>query len=144
MKGNTQVKQKFFNKANLDLGKSTHVFGEATVGGAWSSGGNTDMTIDKLLTVSAPTTCPPLPASVLTLNGSPTQCTQAPFPALSEPCGTRAQLIDVKKIVRFYANPANNDNAAIGLNQNVLDNPTTSLRLDLPCGVFYFNSAQHR
>jgi hypothetical protein len=142
VKGNTQVKQKFFNQANLDLSKTTHVWGEATVGGAWTSGGNTSMTIDKLLTVVTPTTCPPLPASVLTLNGTPAPgCTQAAsFPALAQPCGTRAQLIDVKKIVRFYANPANNDNAAIGLQQDVLDNPQTSLRIDLPCGIYYFNS----
>jgi hypothetical protein len=141
VKGDTQVKQKFFNKANLDLSKSTHVWGEATVGGAWSSGGNTDMTIDKLLTVVTPTSCPPLPPSVLTLNGSPTPCTPAAlFPALAQPCGTRAQLIDVKKIVRHFSNPANNDNLAIGLQQDVLDNPATSLRIDLPCGVYYFNS----
>ena len=42
----------------------------------------------------------------------------------------------MRGIVTNFANPANNDNAAIGLNQNVLDNPATSLRIDLPCGVY--------
>ncbi|HEY5947978.1 MAG TPA: hypothetical protein VIV40_20925, partial [Kofleriaceae bacterium] len=138
VKGNTQVKQRFLNKGNLDLTKSTHVWGEAIVGGAWSSGGNTDMTIDKLLSVVTPTTCNPLGSNVLTLNGG---CSQlASFPAFAQPCGAKTDLIDVKKIVRFFANPANNDNALIGLQQDVLDNPTTSLRIDLPCGVYYFNS----
>jgi hypothetical protein len=140
VKGTTQVKQRFFNQGNLDLSKTTHVWGEATVGGAWSSGGGANMTIDKTLTVVAPKTCPPLGANALTLNGSPPCQQVASFPSLAQPCGTRAQLIDVKKIVRFYANPANNDNSAIGLQQTVLDNPTTSLRIDLPCGVYYFNS----
>jgi hypothetical protein len=45
VKGNTQVKQKFYNEGNLDLSKSTHIWGEARVGGAWSSGGNTDIRI---------------------------------------------------------------------------------------------------
>jgi hypothetical protein len=140
VKGNTQVKQKFYNKGNLDLSKATHIWGEATVGGSWTSGGNTTMTIDKNLTVVTPTTCSPLPAGVLTLTPPATCSVAASFPAFADPCGTRAQLIDVKKIVRFYANPANNDNMAIGLQQDVLDNPQTSLRIDLPCGVYYFNS----
>ncbi len=142
VKGNTDVKQRLINQAALDLSKSTHVWGDAIVGGAWSSGGNADMTIDKHLQVSPPQSCPPLLANVLTLNGPMPACTVGTFPALAQPCGTRAQLIDVKKIVRHYSNPANNDNALIGLNQNVLDNPSTSLRIDLPCGVYYFNSIQ--
>jgi hypothetical protein len=148
VKGDTQVKQKFYNQAALDLSKSTRIYGEARVGGAWTSGGNTNIRIDKTLTVVTPTMCNPLPANVLTLT-PPATCTvassflqvdPAPAPPLAPPCGTRAQLIDVKKIVRFYSNPANNDNLAIGLDKSVLDNPTTSLRIDLPCGVYYFNS----
>ncbi|HEY5921329.1 MAG TPA: hypothetical protein VIV11_06650 [Kofleriaceae bacterium] len=140
VKGNTQVKQRFLNQGPLDLSKSTHLWGEATVGGIWSSGGNTDITIDKNLTVVTPETCPPLPANVLTLTPPATCSVASAFPTLAQPCGTRAQLIDVKRIVRHYAQPANNDNALIGLNQNVLDDPATSLRIDLPCGVYYFNS----
>jgi hypothetical protein len=140
IKGNTQVKQRLLNQSQIDISKSTHVYGDAIVRGGWSKGGNSSMTIEGMLTTdsnfSSPACPNPLPGT-LTLNGG---CTDAPFPSLAAPCGSRADLIDVKKIVRHYANPANNDNALINLQQDVLDNPSTSLRIDLPCGVYYLNS----
>lgn len=140
IKGNTQIKQRFYNQSKINVTKSTHVFGDAFVRGGWTSDGNPSMTIDGRLTTdpmfSSPACSNPLPG-VLTLNGG---CTPGAFPTLAQPCGTRADLIDVKKIVRHYANPANNDNQLIDLHQDVLDNPATSLRIDLPCGVYYFNS----
>lgn len=46
------------------------------------------------------------------------------------------QLVPIAAIVD--AHRTDNDNAAIGLDPAVLESPTTALRLDLPCGNYYF------
>jgi hypothetical protein len=145
IKGNTQVKQRLLNQAAIDVTKTSRVYGDAIVRGDWTDGGNASMQIDGMLTTdpnySTPACPNPLPGTLTLNTGLPNNgCTAGPFPNLAQPCGTRSELIDVKKIVRHYSNPANNDNALIGLQQTVLDNPTTSLRIDLPCGVYYLNS----
>lgn len=51
------------------------------------------------------------------------------------------RLVPVAALVRAHRAPSN-DNAAIGLDETALENPTSALRLDLPCGNFYFTSIQ--
>jgi hypothetical protein len=56
------------------------------------------------------------------------------------PCDCAAnQLVPVTAMVQAHASP-NNDNAAIGLNENVLASPGGPSRLDLPCGSYYLTS----
>lgn len=49
------------------------------------------------------------------------------------------QLVPVADIVQAHASP-NNDNAAIQLDEKVFEKPGSPLRLDLPCGNFYFTN----
>jgi hypothetical protein len=49
------------------------------------------------------------------------------------------KLVPVGAIVQAHQAP-NNDDEAIGLDEAVLESPTSSLRLDLPCGNFYFSA----
>ncbi len=52
-----------------------------------------------------------------------------------------SQLVPVAAIVQAHSG-SNNDNAAIALDEKALENPGAALRLDLPCGNFYFTSIQ--
>ena len=47
------------------------------------------------------------------------------------------KLVPIAAIVKAHQAP-DNDNEAIGLDEAVLESPTSALRLDLPCGNFYF------
>src|SRR5207253_2964050 len=49
------------------------------------------------------------------------------------------RLIPITDIVQAHRAP-NNDNAAIGLDEAVFESPGKALRLDLPCGRYYFTS----
>src|SRR5262249_14434787 len=56
------------------------------------------------------------------------------------PCDcSPSQLVPVTAMVQAHASP-NNDNAAIGLDANVLSSPDAPTRLDLPCGSYYLSS----
>jgi hypothetical protein len=55
------------------------------------------------------------------------------------PCDWSAnQLVPVTAMVQAAA--SSNDNAAIGLDANVLASPSSPSRLDLPCGSYYLSS----
>jgi hypothetical protein len=57
---------------------------------------------------------------------------------VAPPCDCEQnQLLPVAAIVAARAN--NNDNALIGLDASALDNPGAPKRLDLECGVYYFD-----
>lgn len=49
------------------------------------------------------------------------------------------KLIPIGAIVQAHRSP-NNDNADIGLDEAVFESPGSALRLDLPCGSYYFTS----
>jgi hypothetical protein len=49
------------------------------------------------------------------------------------------KLIPIADIVQAHRSP-NNDNADIGLDEAVFESPGSALRLDLPCGNFYFSN----
>jgi hypothetical protein len=134
--GTLEVKQRLLNKANISFSKDARIYGDALVGGNWNRSGNPTITVDG--TIYTPT-CPPL-TSGLVMNGSPTCVSQSFNAQLPEPCGTASDLVDVKGIVRHFSQAGNNDNALIGLSQDILDNPSGPVRLDLPCGVYYFNT----
>lgn len=58
--------------------------------------------------------------------------------AVPPPCDCQpSQLIPIAAIVASRASA--NDNAAIGLDADVLRNPTAPVRLDLPCGRYYLS-----
>lgn len=61
---------------------------------------------------------------------------------VDEPCTECPpdNLIDVGAIVDAFADPANNDNALIGLDADLLNPaPDNPVRLDLPCGRYYLS-----
>jgi hypothetical protein len=60
--------------------------------------------------------------------------------SFAPPCDCAAnQLVPIAAMVQAHTSP-NNDNAAIGLNENVLASPGGPSRLDLPCGSYYLSS----
>lgn len=155
MKGATQVKERLINAGTIDVGKTSRVWDIAAVKGGWSSGGNASMTIDKTLYTEA--NCPPLGAGTLTLSGTP-KCVGANgtltgttlaapaivnwFQALGAtqppaPCGRPQDVLPIQDYVAYAK--ANNDNALVGIPVNLFDTGSTTIRLDLPCGIFYFN-----
>jgi hypothetical protein len=109
----------------------------ASVQGPWSTtGGNADMIVAGSLltgTANCTTSLPPNP-SHLSFGTCAPGTVSVPKPCEDDP----AKLIPVRAIVDHFA--TTNDNALIGLNQNLLDNPGSTIRLDLPCGYYYLNS----
>jgi hypothetical protein len=155
IKGNTQVKGILVNDNTIDVTKTTRIYEEAYVGGGWTAGGNSDMTIDKTLYTEV--ACPPLPSGTLHLNGNPACVTVTDWWGAQgygagttnptkppPPCGkddnSDGSLIDVKSIVNTYSSPTKNDNFNVTPNipYNLFDNVTTAARVDLPCGYYYF------
>jgi hypothetical protein len=57
------------------------------------------------------------------------------------PCAcTPADVLPIGAIVAHYADAANNDDATVGLDPDVLAAPSGPIRLDLPCGRYYLTS----
>lgn len=143
VKGTTDVKQRLVNQGPVALtGGAGHVFGNAVTGGGWTSSMSSSMLIDGNLQTMLPTDCASLPAQ-LSVTG--TESCGVPFPALGDPCGafdnsdgSLLRIADV--IVPHFRNPANNDNALIGLSYDALNDPDGPRHLDLPCGVYYLNT----
>ena len=83
------------------------------------------------------------PAYVVgTLSGVTVKGKTEPVTAVAPACDCSAdQLVPVAAIVQAHRSP-NNDDALIGLDEKVFENPGAPLRLDLPCGNFYFTSIQ--
>jgi hypothetical protein len=64
--------------------------------------------------------------------------------SVAEPCTEcPPNAIDIPGIVAFHSDPANNDNALVGLDEDVF-NPSVNApnRLDLPCGRYYLTGLQ--
>ena len=108
----------------------------AWVGGAIdkSGGGNFGMTVSGELRTGT-TPCSAMAGESVTAGA----CIEDAFPDLAPPCDcdpNQDQLIPVRAIVDHFR--TNNDNALIGLSSQAL-NGGSSARLDLPCGVYYFD-----
>ncbi len=136
--GDFQINQRLFVDAKVHFADLITVNEDSFIGGAITrQGGNvTFKTLDVLTTPS----CTNLPGGVTF--GS---CVPAAV-QVDPPCDCNSTTnngnIDVRSIVTFHSNPANNDNASIGLSQALLDAPSGPIRLDLPCGKYYLNSIQ--
>jgi hypothetical protein len=131
-KGEIEIAQRLFNGHRLDFSKLLSVDETAFIGGPIvQSGGGLANIVDTLTTPS----CGAVPGAMTF--GS---CVSAPV-VVPEPCACDAnEKIPVRAIVQHFANPANNDNAAIGLSPAVFSNPTGRQRLDLECGVYYLDA----
>jgi hypothetical protein len=128
-RGLTHVGQTFRASGPLALHATMSVDGNAYVGGAITGG--TGATIGGALHTPS---CASVPASVHA--GS---CVSEPV-SIAPPCRCDAsEIIPVEAIVAHYAMPANNDNAAIGLDPDALATPASPGRLDLPCGYYYLS-----
>jgi hypothetical protein len=132
-KGDVVVSERMLDKFALSYSKTGTVYGASFINGPFSASGSSSMTLYGLLTTQA--SCSALPGS-LAANGG---CVgNTPFPAFAAPCGTAADLIPVKAIVESFK--TTNDDAAINITPATLSNVTTTTRLDLPCGIYYFDS----
>ena len=116
---------------NLVLNGPLTVDGDAFVGGTISGGSNA--TIGGTLHIPA---CGGVPGNV-----TKAACVSGAV-SVPDPCACKtADLVPVAAILAFYANPANTDNALIGLSPAVFDRPAggSPTRLDLPCGYYYLD-----
>ncbi len=77
-----------------------------------------------------------------TLSGVTVKGKTEPVQTVAPACDCSAdQLVPVAAIVQAHSG-SDNDNAAVGLDEKALEKPSAALRLDLPCGNFYFTSIQ--
>jgi len=134
-KGDIAIAQRLLIAHDLTFSKLLTVNEDSFIGGSISrQGSGTFTTVDALTTPS----CPPNGVGGVQYGS----CVAA-APTVPAPCDCNASnegKIDVRSIVTFFSNPANNDNASINLSQTVLDNPSGTIRIDLPCGKYYLNS----
>jgi hypothetical protein len=114
---------------NLTLNGPLAVGGDAYVGGTISGGGGA--TIGGTLHTPA---CGSVPGTV-TRAACVSGAVSVPDPCACKP----SDIVPVASIVAYYANPANTDNALIGLSPSVFDAPGAPARLDLPCGYYYLD-----
>ena len=131
MKGDITIRQRLYDQGPLGISKLLSVEEDAFVNGPITASGSGLGSITGVLTTPS---CSNITASLA--YGS---CVQAPV-SVSPPCGTALDVIPVRQIVAHFENPANNDNAAIGLDKNALANPSGATRLDLPCGYYHLTS----
>jgi hypothetical protein len=125
----TNVGQELHVEGPLRLNDELKVKGDAYLAGAIS--GVVTATIGGKLFTPA---CGAVPANV-----QPSSCVSKPV-TVTAPCACEAKdLVPISAIVAYYANPANNDNASIGLSPAVFDAPGAPARLDLPCGYYYLD-----
>ena len=129
-----------YAKTALLAGDAHIVGGFAAQGGGTASVGSAPVNGDTGTLYEQTVVCPPvtnLPAS-LALFGTP-KCVQQPV-TFNKPCDC-TNLIPVNQtIIPFFANPANNDDATIGVSPALFDNAAGNIRLDLACGNYYFHT----
>lgn len=128
----------------------THWSQAVTVGGTlWVAGGGAykssgpastirgDMHLKGSWNASSPFTVEKDAFATGALTGVKVNGATKTIPDLPAACDCRPEsLVPVAEIVAAHR-PPNNDNAAIGLNADVFENPGGPLRLDLPCGNYY-------
>ncbi|MBA2540353.1 MAG: hypothetical protein H0V17_12005 [Deltaproteobacteria bacterium] len=139
--GDFDIKQRLLLDGALNFSDLVTVREDAFIGGAITrQGSGSFQTVDVLTSPN----CPPNNTGGVQYGS----CVPQAFDLATLPCDCTAPApngtgkIDVRSIVTFHSIAANNDNASIGLNQAVLDNPSGPIRLDLPCGKYYVNSIQ--
>ena len=111
--------------AYASSGPPSEVKADMHLGGSWKA--STKFTVDgPAFTVGA--------LSGVTVTGKTTTVQSVPVAC---DCA-EDKLVPIAAIVTAHQAP-DNDNEAIGLDPAVLESPTSSLRLDLPCGNFYFS-----
>lgn len=135
----------FWSAAHMTLSNDVAVAGELHVGGglatglmsvaldAWVAGNvstSSTLTIDGTLHVPATST---VSGDVVT--GA---VVNEPVTA-GQPCRCAAdELVPVAALVAHYA--TDNDNAFVGLDAGVLNNPGAAVHLTLPCGIYYLDA----
>jgi hypothetical protein len=105
-------------------GPASAVKGEFHLAGSWNASSSLTVAKDSFVGGTL---------SGVTVAGKQNKVTSVPAPCA---CGA-ADLVPVGAIVAAHVSP-NNDNASLGLADNVLDGIAGPARLDLPCGNYYF------
>jgi hypothetical protein len=147
-KADVNVLRRFYDNGAFDSNKTTRVYGDSHVHGTFAGGADGRFGVtnptggyvggDTGTLYEQTTACGSLPASLM-LFGSPA-CVQQTV-TFAQPCDcAAADLIPVKSIVHFFSDPANNDDAAIGISPTLFDNASGNIRLDLACGAYYFHT----
>ena len=127
--GKTSTEERLYVAGNVNVANPLDVAQDAWVGGTFSGGAKTSIGG----TLRTPS-CAAVPGSV-----TRAACTDTAV-SVPEPCACKpGDLVPVGSIVTFLSNPANNDNALIGLSASTFDAPGAPARLDLPCGYYYLN-----
>jgi hypothetical protein len=135
--GDIAVHQRMLIDGNLFFSKLLTVDEDSFVNGSITKqGGQAQFTTLDVLTTP---TCPPDGVGGVEYGSCVPATTPIPAPCDCDPATDEGK-IDVRNIVAFHAIAANNNNASIGLLQTALDDPAGRVRLDLPCGKYYFNS----
>jgi hypothetical protein len=107
-------------------GPASEVKVDMELGGSWKA--SSPFTVDRNAFVTG------------TLMGVTVKGKTTPTPMVPPPCDCAPQdIIPVAAIVAAHKSP-NNDDASIGLMPTVFESPAAPLRLDLPCGNYYFTS----
>ena len=131
MKGDIVIHQRFYDQGQLGVAKLLSIDEDAYIAGPIvSSGAGMGVISGTLITPN----CANIPGALAFA-----ACIQAPV-TVDPPCGTALDTVPVRQIVRYFEDPAHNDNAAIGLSPTVLANPSAAVRLDLPCGYYHLTS----
>jgi hypothetical protein len=153
-KGATTVRGIFVNDNSIDVAKTSTVYGKSYVGGPWTTGSNPAMTLRSNLYTPD---CAAVPGAVTLTNGA--TCVTAnpwwgtngygagsatptkPNPPCGKDDGTDGSLFDVQSIVNHFSSSAFNDNFnnTPNIPYSLFDNVTTTVRVDLQCGYYYFN-----
>jgi hypothetical protein len=130
LEGETIVHEELHVDGDLELGNVLTVDGDAFIGGAIAGG--SDATIGGTLHTTLD--CGSVPGNVDAM-ACTTEGVDVPPPCPCEP----TEIIPIEAIVDYYAEPARNDNAAIGLDADALAGAGGPRRLDLPCGYYYLS-----
>jgi hypothetical protein len=146
-KGDVNVLRRFYDNGSFASNKTTTVYGDSHVHGTFGNGADGRFGVtnptggyvggDTGTLYEQTTACGSLPSSIQ-MFGSP-HCLQQTV-TFAQPCDCAgADLVPVKSIVHFFSDPANNDDAAIGVSPALFDNASGTIRLDLACGAYYFH-----
>src|SRR6185503_13182653 len=125
--GNADISQQLHVGGQLDgdvtVGRTSYVAGSMIGSGSFAADLYTP-------------TCP-VPGSY-SVGGT---CIATPGLTVPEPCKrcAPADQVPVAAYIAHYSQPANNDNALIGLSPSTFDNGGAASVIDLPCGYYYLN-----
>jgi hypothetical protein len=152
-KGALTVLRRFYDNGPFSSAKASAVYGDSHVHGDLGTSGSgtaqfgvvnptggyvspdTGTLYEMTMTCAAVRALSPS----LKMFGTP-DCVQQTV-TMNQPCDcAQPDLIPVKEIVHYYSDPTHNNDADMGISPALFDNSSGTIRLDLPCGNYYFHT----